>query len=152
ALEMEEYDRDRALNEHNKSNISEETPHPSKSDVDLDSIVNGLAALSINRMEREEKLSRSDIENMIQSVVTKTMKDLNKKQTPQKTVKSRTCYLCGQEGHIVKNCLNRNKSNGQTKKSVMFDNADVHLVEFIQKDSMIGSEYLRVELLDKDEC
>ncbi|CAG8764430.1 11507_t:CDS:1 [Cetraspora pellucida] len=48
---MEEYSRDKALNEHKASNIPEETPPLSKSYVDLDTIVNGLAALSINCVE-----------------------------------------------------------------------------------------------------
>ncbi|CAG8553268.1 8432_t:CDS:1, partial [Racocetra persica] len=76
-----EYNRDRALSEHKESNILDKTSQPSKAEVNLDSIVNGLAALSINRVEREEKLNRSDIENMIQNVVVKTVKDLNRKQS-----------------------------------------------------------------------
>ncbi|CAG8671093.1 3769_t:CDS:1, partial [Cetraspora pellucida] len=51
ALEMEEYSRDKALNEHKASNIPKETPPLGKSDVDLDTIMNGLAALSINHVE-----------------------------------------------------------------------------------------------------
>ncbi|CAG8628461.1 14032_t:CDS:2, partial [Ambispora leptoticha] len=152
ALEMEEYNRDRALSERKDSNIPDETPQPSKADVDLDSIVNGLAALSINRVEREEKLNRSDIENMIQSAVAKTVKDLNRKQSYQKPNKPRTCFQCGQEGHIVKNCPNRNKGETQTNQGITFNNADVRLVEFTEKRPTNGAEYLRVELLDKDEC
>ncbi|CAG8767642.1 13255_t:CDS:2, partial [Cetraspora pellucida] len=59
ALKMEEYDKDRALNEHNKSNIARKTPHPSKSDMDLYSIVNGLAALSINQFTEKDSMISS---------------------------------------------------------------------------------------------
>ncbi|CAG8577101.1 17694_t:CDS:2, partial [Cetraspora pellucida] len=83
-LEIKEYNRDRTLNEHKESNMSEKTLHP----------------------KQEEKLSQSDIKNIIQNVVTKTMKDLSKKQTSQKTVKPYICYLCSQKSHIVKNCSN----------------------------------------------
>ncbi|CAG8582211.1 25160_t:CDS:2 [Cetraspora pellucida] len=52
---MKDYSRNKALNKHKASNIPEETPLLSKSNVELNTIVNGLAALSINRVEQKEK-------------------------------------------------------------------------------------------------
>ncbi|CAG8631005.1 10431_t:CDS:2 [Cetraspora pellucida] len=70
ALEMEDYNRDKALNEHKASNIPEKTP-PLK-----------------------EKLNQSDIENMIQNVVAKTghiMKNsLNQNKSESQTDKGIT--------------------------------------------------------------
>ncbi|CAG8711231.1 11682_t:CDS:2, partial [Cetraspora pellucida] len=97
----------------------------------IDSIVNGIAALSINRVEREERLSRSEIEAMIRDAITKNTKDLNKKYNQQKVTKPRD-----------------NKSN----KGIMFNNADVRLVEFREKGNRNKKEYLKVELLDENEC
>ncbi|CAG8718986.1 34719_t:CDS:1, partial [Racocetra persica] len=137
---------------HKDSNISDETPQLSKSDIDLDVIMNEPAALSINCVEREEKLNRNDIENMIQHTVTKTIKDLNRKQTQQKANKLYTYYLYGQENHIVKNCPNQNKGESQTNKAITFNNTNIRLVEFTEKGSTISGKYLKVELLDDDEC
>ncbi|CAG8744151.1 32656_t:CDS:2, partial [Racocetra persica] len=58
ALEIEEYRRDKNLNKKKDSTIPEENQQASKADVDIDSFVSGLAVLSINRVENEEKLSR----------------------------------------------------------------------------------------------
>ncbi|CAG8478894.1 536_t:CDS:2 [Dentiscutata erythropus] len=57
ALEMDEYKRDKDLNKNNSSTRSEETAQSNKADVDIDSIINRLAVLSINWVEQEEKLN-----------------------------------------------------------------------------------------------
>ncbi|CAG8616767.1 6322_t:CDS:2, partial [Cetraspora pellucida] len=98
----------------------------------FDGIVNGLAALSINHVEREEKVNRSEIEDMIQNAVAKTMKNLNKKQTQQR--------------------VNKPRGDGQPNRNITFDNADVRFVEFTEKDSTDSSEYLKIELLGEDKC
>ncbi|CAG8838434.1 31212_t:CDS:2, partial [Racocetra persica] len=74
---------------------------------------------------------RSEIETMIRDAITKNTKDLNKKCNQQKVTKPRD-----------------NKSN----KGIMFNNADVRLVEFREKGNRNEEEYLKVELLDKNEC
>ncbi|CAG8682544.1 23934_t:CDS:1, partial [Racocetra persica] len=62
---MEKYNRDKDFNNQKDMVAFDQTIQSSKSDVDIDSIVNRIAALSINRVEREERLSRSEIETMI---------------------------------------------------------------------------------------
>ncbi|CAG8806834.1 9762_t:CDS:1, partial [Racocetra persica] len=60
ALGMEDYRRDKDINQQKDTIISEETLQSGKSDVDIDSIVNGFAALSINYVEHDDKLSHSE--------------------------------------------------------------------------------------------
>ncbi|CAG8571348.1 17690_t:CDS:2, partial [Racocetra persica] len=49
----------------------EETAQPNKADIDIDSIVNRLAELSINQVE-QEKLNRSEVKNIVKNLVTET--------------------------------------------------------------------------------
>ncbi|CAG8724357.1 142_t:CDS:2 [Dentiscutata erythropus] len=90
ALEMGEYKRDKDLNKNNSFTGPDETAQSNKADMDIDSIVNRLAALSINRVEREEKLNRNEVEDMVKSL----------------------------EGHIIKDCPKRDKENVQTNKGL----------------------------------
>ncbi|CAG8480524.1 22854_t:CDS:2 [Gigaspora rosea] len=116
-----------------------------KADVDVD-----VDTLSINRVEREEKLSRSDVESIVKDIISKTMMNQNRRQYQPSNNKPRTCYLCHQEGHIVKDYPKR-KGNDQTNKGISFNNADVRLVEFTEMKSGEVGEYLKVELLEEIE-
>ncbi|CAG8710832.1 32300_t:CDS:1, partial [Racocetra persica] len=64
-LAMEKYNRGKTLKKYKDSNISDEILQSNKSDIDLNSIMNRLAALTINCIEQEEKLNHSNIKNMI---------------------------------------------------------------------------------------
>ncbi|CAG8696355.1 7448_t:CDS:1, partial [Cetraspora pellucida] len=65
ALEIKEYNRNKILKKYKDSNIPEETSQLNKLNVYLNSIINRLAALSINYVEQEERLSHSKVKNMI---------------------------------------------------------------------------------------
>ncbi|CAG8550435.1 12016_t:CDS:2 [Dentiscutata erythropus] len=77
ALGIDEYKREK--NQTYEGDKFKEPVTCSKTDVDIDSLVNKLAALKINRIEREDQSSRSNVENFIQNIVTKTIKDMNRR-------------------------------------------------------------------------
>ncbi|CAG8798129.1 29689_t:CDS:1, partial [Racocetra persica] len=139
---IKEYKRDKNLNRSNNSTGPEETAQPNKANVDIDSIVNGLAALSINWVE-QEKLNRSEVEDMVKNLVTKTVMNLNKRHNQPHNNKPRICYLYCQEGHIVKDCSKHDKENDQINKGITFNNADICLVEFTETKFDESGEYLK---------
>ncbi|CAG8767058.1 24105_t:CDS:2, partial [Dentiscutata erythropus] len=122
ALGMDEYKREK--NQILGGDKSEEPVTSSKTDADINSLVNELEALKINRVERTG---------------------------PSHNSKPRTCYLYNKEGHMMRDCPDRNKSNDQSGKSMKFNNADVRMVEFTEINPESANEYLKVELLNDNE-
>ncbi|CAG8783440.1 35113_t:CDS:2, partial [Racocetra persica] len=132
----------------NDTTSPDATSNVNKSDVDIDSLVTELAALKINHVDQEDQSKRDQVENLIQNIVTKTIKDMNKRPSQPRTTKPQTCYLCQEVGHIVKKCPKQNKGAKQSKNALKFDNVDVRIVEFMKIRPEITSKYLKVELLD----
>ncbi|CAG8677367.1 20583_t:CDS:2 [Cetraspora pellucida] len=80
-----------------------------------------------NILEENSQQNKSDVKldsiNIIQNVVAKPIKDISKRQ-----------------------------NNSQAKRGIIFDNADIHLVEFTEKGPMTGNKYLKIELLNENGC
>ncbi|CAG8765168.1 16348_t:CDS:2, partial [Racocetra persica] len=148
AVEMEEYNRDKSYNKQNDPTSPDTTSNINKSDVDIDSLVTKLAALKINCVNQEDQSKHDQVENLIQNIVTKTIKDMNKRPSQPCTTKPQMCYLCQEVGHIVKECPKQNKGTEQSKNALKFDNVDIRMVEFTEIRPKITSKYLKAELLD----
>ncbi|CAG8573141.1 4690_t:CDS:2, partial [Cetraspora pellucida] len=117
---MDEYKREK--NQNCGGDKSDELSTSKKTDVDIDSLVNELAALKINRVEPEQSHN----------------------------FKPRICYLCNKERHIMRDCPDRSKDSDQNNKNTKFKNVDVRMVEFTEISPESANEYLKMELLNND--